>query len=285
MGKVLIGIGAVVAASAVVVAALYFKGDLFHGSPPARQSHWVVAPPRPRSGNRARAMAQYSLTKEFGPWRLTCTQQATQQATTPKVGFIQNLGIVPSGKGKPLPCQVSIRMQDEAAPGQTMSLGFRYRAGSANPDVFAFYMTLGRPNVLYTPTGQVVDLDKENERRILHGAVRIQESGLPGSTGAGNPPAVGTPKLHASYNALRARALPRALHGGRCRRNCSGCKNRGPPPWSPAWKTPRRRCALAGAGFRTGGASPAVPIVAPGDKTAEAIALPEYASPRGHGHD
>ena len=165
MGKVLIGIGAVVAASAVVVAALYFKGDLFHRSPPARQSHWVVAPPRPRSGNRARAMAQYSLTKEFGPWRLTCTQQATQQATTPKVGFIQNLGIVPSGKGKPLPCQVSIRMQDEAAPGQTMSLGFRYRAGSANPDVFAFYMTLGRPNVLYTPTGQVVDLDKKQKMK------------------------------------------------------------------------------------------------------------------------
>jgi hypothetical protein len=156
MGKVLIGIGAIVVA-AVVVAALYFKGNVFHGSPSARQSHWVAAPFVP--GNRPRA--KFALDKHFGPWRLTCTRLER----APKVGFIQNLGVVPGEQAKPLPCQVAIRMQDEAAPLQTMILGFRYKAGSANPDVFVLYTTLGKPNIIITPFGQLVDLDKKEKVR------------------------------------------------------------------------------------------------------------------------
>jgi hypothetical protein len=101
--------------------------------------------------------------KDFGPWRLTCNRQEG----APKAGVIQNLGIVENETApfKPHPCQLFIMMRDAAAPRQTMLLSFRYRADLSNPEVSVAYITLGRPNVTYDESGQMIDLDKKQKAK------------------------------------------------------------------------------------------------------------------------
>jgi hypothetical protein len=157
MRSILVWVGSFIAVAVIVVAAIHFKGNMVPGSPSAMQSHWVVATPTPDK----RSKAQILLRKDFGPWRLTCVRQEG----APKAGVIQNLGVVEgeSAPLKPRPCQVFIMMRNEAAPSQTMLLGFRYRADLPKPDVSVAYITLGRANVIYNESGQIIDLDKKQK--------------------------------------------------------------------------------------------------------------------------
>ena len=159
MRSVLVWTGSLVVVAVIVIAAVYFRGHSVPGSPPAAQSRWVAATPAPDQ----RLQARFSLRRDFGPWRLTCLRQEG----APKVGVIQNLGIV-SGSAAPLqprPCQVFIIMRNEAAPRETMLLGFRYRADVSKPDVSIAYVTVGKPNIIYSETGELVDLDKKQDHK------------------------------------------------------------------------------------------------------------------------
>jgi hypothetical protein len=159
MRSVLVWVGSFIAVAVVVVAAIHFSGNLVPGSTPAKQSPWIAATPPPDK----RSNARFSLRKDFGPWRLTCNRQAG----APRVGVIQNLGIVEDQPApfKPLPCQVFILMRNTAAPGQTMLLSFRYRADLPKPEVSVAYITLGKPNVIYNETGEIIDLDKKQKQK------------------------------------------------------------------------------------------------------------------------
>jgi hypothetical protein len=155
MRKILFGIGALVAAGAIAVAALYLRGDLFRSaSRPAQQSSWVPVPHPP--GDRPKP--ELALIREFGAWHLSCTKQAEQP---PKVGFIQNLGIAPNETKRFSPCHVFIMMRDSAVPGQTMLMNFRYRAGFTAPDLVIIYTTLDKPHVIYDRTGDIHDLSQK----------------------------------------------------------------------------------------------------------------------------
>lgn len=169
MRSVLIWIGSIVAVAVVVIATVHFTGNFpFMGNrvpvpPPAKQSHWIVAPPRPD----LRAKAQVMLRKDFGPWRLTCSQPQTpgKSGTTPNFP-VRNFA--EAGPVAPLqlrPCQVFILMRNQADPRQMMILGFRYRAGVPTPELSVLYLTLGKPNILYESSGQLVDLDKKQKAK------------------------------------------------------------------------------------------------------------------------
>src|SRR5438270_1455548 len=104
MRKVIIGVGSIVAVGAIALAAIYFRSHGISGAPPAGQSHWVPAPLSPvnHALPRKQPRPQASLIKQFGPWRLTCMRREK----APKVGVIQNFGIVPGeAASKPSPCQ------------------------------------------------------------------------------------------------------------------------------------------------------------------------------------
>ena len=155
MRRVWFGVAAVVAAGAIAIAALHFRGDLFRTPPPASpQSSWVPVAHPP--GDRPKP--EIALIREFGRWHLSCIRQRQQP---PKVGVIQNLGVLPNNSERPNPCHVFIMMQDRAAPQQTMVMSFRYRSGLPAPDLAFVYTTLGKPHVFYDRSGQVQDLSKK----------------------------------------------------------------------------------------------------------------------------
>ena len=155
MRKLLFGVAAVVVVGAIAVAAFHFRGDLFRSAPPASpQSSWVPVPHPP--GDRPKP--EIALIREFGPWHLSCIRQGQQ---VPRVGVIQNLGVLPTNSDRPNPCHVFIMMQDRAAPQQTMVMSFRYRSGLPAPELAIIYTTLGKPHVFYDRSGQVQDLSKK----------------------------------------------------------------------------------------------------------------------------
>jgi hypothetical protein len=161
MRKIWVGAAAVFALVAIAVAVFHFRGDLFRSAPPAGpQTSWVPVPHPP--GDRPKP--EIALIREFGPWHLACIRQAQQ---LPKVGIIQNLGVLPSNGDRPNPCHVFIMMQDRAAPQQTMVMNFRYRSGLPAPDLAFIYTALGKPHVFYDRSGQVQDLSKK--KLTLHG--------------------------------------------------------------------------------------------------------------------
>lgn len=156
-----------VVVAAVVIGVSYFQGGMFHHTPqnaPAQGENdvWVPVPHPPGD----RVQPQLPVVKEFGAWHYACAKSA-EQSQAPKVGYIQNFGIVSSeGQyGKPEPCHVFIMMRDSAAAGQTMVMAFRYRKGIDQPQLAVIYTTSGGAHVIYDRTGQMHDLTKKEKMR------------------------------------------------------------------------------------------------------------------------
>ena len=153
-----------VVVAGIVIGVSYFQNGMFHRATqgaPDQKDVWIPEPHPPGD----RVQPGLPVVKKFGAWRYAC-QKTLAQASAPKVGYIQNFGIVPANDqvGRPEPCHVSILMRDTAAASQTMWMTFRYRRGLAEPQMAIIYSMPGAQHVIYDRTGQAHDMTNKKDK-------------------------------------------------------------------------------------------------------------------------
>jgi hypothetical protein len=171
MRKVLVWVGALVVVAGAAAAVVHFDGNLFRSSPTqaTAASSWEPMPHPP--GDRSQPMI--ALIREFGVWHLSCVKRPKEP---PKVGFIENLGIVQqSNQSKAHPCRVFIMMRNTGDPKQMVMLMVHYGIGVGSPEIEVMYRTVYRPDVAYDPSGQILDLSKKGKAKLKGGFWRGQK--------------------------------------------------------------------------------------------------------------